>query len=54
MYMHFMENIFLLLLVSEANVIPISSHVYCIGHVDDIQTALKPLRKIGKNVDTFI
>ena len=31
-----------LLRVSEANEVPISSHM---GHLDDIQTALKPLKK---------
>ena len=37
---------FSLLRVSEANEVPINSHI---GRLDNIQTALKPLKKFGKN-----
>ena len=45
-------SITFLLRLSKANEVPISSHTN-IGRLDDIQTAIKSLKKIEKNLNTF-
>ena len=51
-YTAFQIKKYIFLRVSEVNEVPINSHIH-IGCLDDIQTALKPLKKSEKNCNKF-